>query len=113
MSDAISLTRKLVLEAQVRLADGAGGFSESWVAQGTLWAEIAPGSGRDVAGVEVTLAAVPLRITVRGAPVGSPARPQAGQRLREGPRVYAILAVTERDAGGQYLLCYAREEVPQ
>lgn len=113
MSDTIRLTRPLVLEAQARATDGAGGFTESWGAVGTLWAEVAPGNGRDVAGVEVTLASVPLRITVRGATVGSPARPLAGQRFRDGTRLFPILAVSERDAGGQYLICYAREEVPQ
>jgi head-tail adaptor len=109
----INLNRMLVLEAQTRTDDGAGGFVESWTALGTLWADVAPGSGRDVAGVEVTLAAVPLRITVRGATVGSPQRPVAGQRFRDGARLFPILAVSERDPEGHYLVCYAREEVPQ
>ncbi len=113
MGNSVRLTRPLVLEGQGRVADGAGGFSESWTALGTLWADVVPGSGRDLAGVEVTLAAVPLRITVRGAPVGSAARPAPGQRFRDGARVFAILAVTERDPDGQYLTCFAREEVPQ
>jgi head-tail adaptor len=113
MTGVIRLNRPLVLEAQTRSADGAGGFSETWSSLGTLWADVAPGSGRDVAGVEVTYAAVPLRITVRGAPVGSPARPAAGQRFRDGTRTFAILAVSERDPDGQYLICFSREEVPQ
>lgn len=109
----LRLNRPLFLESQLRTADGAGGFSENWVALGTLWADVAPGSGRDVAGVEVTLAAVPLRITVRAAPIGAVSRPVAGQRFREGGRIYPILAVTECDADGLYLTCFAREEVPQ
>lgn len=113
MSGAVRLDRPLILEAQARVADGAGGFSESWTGLGTLWAEVAPGSGRDVAGVEVTFATVPLRITVRGAPIGAVSRPVAGQRFRDGTRVFPILAVSERDPGGQYLICFAREEVPQ
>jgi head-tail adaptor len=113
MSGAVKLTRKLVLEAQVRVSDGAGGFTESWTARGTLWAEVTAGSGRDVAGVEVTLASVPLRIKVRGAPVGAASRPAAGQRFRDGSRLFQILAVTERDGEAQYLTCFAREEVPQ
>ena len=113
MTGPVQLSRPLVLEGQVRVPDGAGGFSESWTGLGTIWAEVAPGSGRDVAGIEVTLASVPLRITVRGAPVGQASRPMAGQRFREGARVYPILAVTERDGTGQYLVCFAREEVPQ
>ncbi|MBC7157970.1 MAG: head-tail adaptor protein, partial [Rhodobacteraceae bacterium] len=39
------LSRPLVLEARARVADGAGGFVETWEARGTLWAEVAPGAG--------------------------------------------------------------------
>lgn len=106
------LNRALVLEGVERVADGAGGYAAAWVALGTIWAEVVAGSGREVAGEEVTLATVPFRITVRGAPQGAPSRPKPDQRFREGARLFHILAVTERDAGGQFLICFAREEVP-
>ena len=107
------LNRSLVLETPAQVADGAGGFALTWTTIGTLWGEITAGSGRDPAGVEITLASVPYRITVRGAAVGSPRRPVPQQRFRDGTRVYHILAVTERDAEALYLTCFAREEVPQ
>lgn len=110
---AVNLNRLLVLESSDRVADGAGGFSELWSAVGSLWAEIAPGAGRDTGSVEVTFATVPYRITVRGAPQGSPRRPRVQQRFRDGARVFVILAVTERDGDGHYLMCFAREEEPQ
>ena len=110
---APDLNRTLVLEAPAQVADGAGGFALTWTVVGTLWGEVAAGSGRDPAGVEITLATVPYRITVRGAPVGSPRRPVPQQRFRDGARVYNILAVTERDPDGLYLSCFSREEVPQ
>ena len=109
---AVNLSRQLLLEEPQRLADGAGGFSVVWVTLGTLWAEVLPGSGREAAGEEVVLATVPYRITVRGAVVGSTARPKAEQRFRDGARVFTILAVTERDRAGHHLICFAREEVP-
>ena len=109
---APQLNRPLVLEAMSRVADGAGGFAESWGALGTLWAEVTPGTGRDAAGEEVVMGVVGYRITLRGAPQGSPARPVPGQRFRDGGRLFAILAVTEADAAGRYLTCFAREEVP-
>jgi head-tail adaptor len=112
MSDP-KLNRALVLETPTRVADGAGGFALSWVTVGTLWGEVKPGSGSDRAGVEIGLATVPYRITVRGSAVGSPARPKPEQRLRDGARIFVILAVTERDADGLYLTCFAKEEVPQ
>jgi head-tail adaptor len=107
------LNRALVLEAPAQVADGAGGFALTWVTVGTVWGEVKPGAGSERAGVEISLATVPYRITVRGAAVGSPARPLPEQRFRDGGRVFLILAVTERDPGGQYLTCFAREEVPQ
>lgn len=107
------LNRALVLEGAIRTADGAGGFTETWTALGTLWAELLPGSGSDVLGEERMLSAVPYRVTVRGAPVASPSRPEAGQRFREGTRLFRIQAVTERDGQGRYLTCFAREEVPK
>ena len=105
------LRRKLVLEGPVRTADGAGGYAESWNPLGTLWGDIRPGSGRadDTGGVSV--GSVPLKITVRAAPPGAASRPVAGQRFREGTRVYPILAVTEADGAARYLICTAREEV--
>ncbi|MEI6098001.1 MAG: head-tail adaptor protein [Alphaproteobacteria bacterium] len=107
------LNRSLLLEAPTQVADGAGGYSVTWTVIGTLWGDIKAGSGRDLAGVEITLASVPYRITVRGAPVGSPRRPLPQQRFRDGTRVYHILAVTEQDYEALYLTCFAREEVPQ
>jgi head-tail adaptor len=109
---APDLNRALVLEGAVRVSDGAGGYSESWQALGTLWAAVTPGSGRDVPGEELILASVPYRIVVRGAPYGSVSRPKPEQRFREGARIFTILAVTERDPDGRHLTCFAREEVP-
>lgn len=110
MKDVV-LNRPLVLEGVVRTADGAGGFSEAWATLGTLWAEVVPGTGRDVAGEETFLATVPYRITVRGARQGVASRPRPDQRFRDGARVFVILAVTERDPDGHYLMCFSREEV--
>jgi head-tail adaptor len=109
---SISLNRLLVLEELIQTPDGAGGFSKSWVPVGNLWAEIRPGVGREAGGEEVTLAAVSYRITVRGAEQGAVRRPRPDQRLREGARVFKVLAVTERDPQGHYLTCFAREEMP-
>jgi head-tail adaptor len=111
--NAPNLNRALVLEGATRTPDGAGGYSEAWSALGTLWAEVLPGSGNDVLGEERMLSAVPYRVTVRGARVGAPSRPKAGQRFREGTRLFLIQAVTERDPQGRYLTCFAREEVPK
>lgn len=108
----INPTRRLVLEAAVRLPDGAGGWAEAWAPLGTLWADIRPGLGRREADEFAARARQPLRAYVRGAPPGAPSRPVPGQRFREGPRTYAIRAVTEADGRGSWLVCVCEEEVP-
>ena len=105
------LNRKLVLESPVTAPDGAGGFTKTWAVVGTLWADVQPGTGKELAGIEVNVSSVSYLITVRGAAVGSPQRLKAGQRLTEGTRRFEILAVTEADAQARHLKCYAREEV--
>jgi head-tail adaptor len=106
------LTRPLQLEAVQNIADGAGGYAQSWVSLGTVWAEVLAGTGREVAGEGVVISTTTYRITVRAAAMGSPARPKPDQRLRDGSRIFAILSVADRDADACYLICTAREEVP-
>lgn len=105
------LNRKLVLEMPERIADDAGGFVVTWTPLGTVWAQIVPGSGREVAAHNLPRSRVPMRILVRAAPVGSAQRPVPGQRFREGTRFFEITAVTEVDRFARYLTCHAEEEV--
>ena len=101
------LNRALVLEAPQRVADGAGGFTQSWAALGTLWAEVSFRHGSERAG----RSRAAWRIVVRGAPEGSSMRPRVDQRFCEGGRFFRIVAVAERDPGGRYLTCLAEEEM--
>ncbi|WP_420858676.1 head-tail adaptor protein [Marivivens marinus] len=105
------LNRKLVLEAPVRVPDGAGGYSVTWTALGTLWADLDARTGREAAGIATPLSKAAYRIVLRAAPVGSPRRPLPEQRLRDGTRVFQINAVTEWDADARFLVCHANEEV--
>lgn len=105
------LARRLILEAPAQVPDGAGGFGESWTALGTVWAEINARTGRERDREGMGASLMGFRITLRGVPVGDPARPEAGQRFREGSRIFNISAVAEADAQGRYLICFAKEEV--
>ena len=109
MSGGVDLTRALVLEERVRTPDGAGGFTLAWTALGTLWAEVAAGSGREAFVAGRPEGRVTYRILVRGAPVGARSRPRADQRFREGARVFDILSVAEADPRGRYLEVTAEE----
>ena len=105
------LNRKLVLEAPVSEADGAGGFVETWRVLGTLWAEVTARSGTERAIAGVPVSRVGYRIVVRGASEGSSMRPKPDQRFREGNRRFVIRAVADRDPRGRYLTCFVDEEV--
>ncbi len=105
------LNRRLVLEAPARVADGAGGFTESWNVLGTLWAEVSARSGAERFEAGASRSRVAYRITVRAAPHGSSMRPAPEQRFTEGGRVFVIRAVADHDPGGRFLTCFADEEV--
>lgn len=107
---APNLSHALTLETPERVPDGAGGFATGWLSLGTLWAQIEARTGRETAQAGAQVSLVGYRITVRGAPFGSPARPRAEQRLRDGARIFNITAVAERNGDGRYLTCYAEEE---
>ena len=107
----VNLNRHLVLETPERIADGAGGYVQTWRPVGEIWGEIVARTGREIAGGAVQLSSATYRITVRAAPVGAPSRPRPEQRLRCAGRVFKIEAVTDRDPAGRYLTCYATEEV--
>jgi len=105
------LNHKLVLEMPARVPDGAGGFTESWMPLGTLWAQVTARTGREKAGVAGPLSQVAYKIIVRAAPPSSEARPHPNQRFRESTRIYRILSVAEATTDGRYLVCTAQEEI--
>lgn len=111
MTREVRLSRRLTLEAREVAPDGSGGQAVSWRPLGELWAEVAVRTGREVFAGERPGSRVMYRILVRGAPVGAPSRPRAEQRLREGDRVFDILAVAEADPAGRYLEIVAEEGV--
>lgn len=105
-----TLNRMLILETPQRAPDGAGGYTQTWQALGSLWAQVALRSGRETDRLGAPLSTNSVRITVRGAPFGTQERPRPDQRFRDGDRVYLIKAVAEADRNGHYLTCFATEE---
>ena len=104
------LSRKLELEARVQSPDGAGGFEGQWSALGTLWGAVEPTSGRLERGDGQARSRVSYRVTVRAMPPSSLARPRAGQRFREGARLYDIRAVMQ-SGDARFLTCLVDEEL--
>lgn len=110
-ASSVQLSRQLVLEEPMRVADGLGGFTQEWQALGTHWAQVTARTGRESGIAGGVTSRMGYKIVVRAAPWGAAKRPRPDQRFREGARVFRILAVTEHDAGGLYLACTAQEEV--
>lgn len=104
------LNRRLVLETQQRVGDGAGGALVNWAELGVLWGAVTPRAGRELERGGRQGSRVSHRILVRAAPMGAETRPRADQRFREDGRTYRIRAVTEADARGRFLTCWADEE---
>ena len=104
------LNRQLTLEAPLRVADGSGGWIESWQPLGKVWAQITARSGREISPERVPVSRVNYNILVRAAPHGAPDRPAPEQRFSEGKRHFHIRAVIENDADARYLTCIATEE---
>ncbi len=107
----VNLNRRLILETPERVADGAGGYADTWRQLGEVWAQVAARTGREVTDGTAQLSSAGYMITVRAAPWGAPSRPKPEQRLRSGGRIFRIEAVTDSDPMGRYLTCYAQEEV--
>ncbi len=105
------LNRSLTLMTPVQSPDDAGGLVTNWVSLGVLWAGMKPASNREVTGFAGPVSRAAYKITVRGAEVGSPRRPKAGQRFTIGSRVFDVETVVERDLDGRYLVCLCKEEV--
>jgi head-tail adaptor len=105
------LNRRLMLERPERVADGAGGFNETWTAAGQLWAEVSARTGAERRVGGAARSQMRFKIVVRNAPMGADSRPSPDQRFREGDRVFVIRAVAERDPARMYLTCFADEEV--
>jgi SPP1 family predicted phage head-tail adaptor len=90
LKDVGAPNRRLVLEAPVETGDGAGGVVRTYEAVATLWAQVTPVSARGDIAAHSLGAAVRHRIVIR-ARSGITAR----HRLRDGARVYRIVAVRE------------------
>lgn len=99
------LRLRLILEKPVRVGDGAGGATLGWSATGIVAAELVPvrpeerGTGQGIA--DLTLHKVIIRYRTDVEP---------GDRFRLGQRAFLVLAVTDPQEDGRYLVCLAEEK---
>jgi SPP1 family predicted phage head-tail adaptor len=106
MIDPGELNRRLVLEEPVESADGAGGVTRSYAAVTTLWAAVRPAAARGNVVADAAGATVTHRIVLR-------ARTDltTRHRLRDGLRIFRIVALRDPDGAGRYIEIAAEERV--
>jgi len=106
MTDPGMLNHRLVLEAPVETADGAGGVARSYAAVATVWAALVPASARGTVEAANLGANVTHHIVIRSGPQLS-----TRHRLRAGARIFRIVALRDPDERGRFVEIDAQERV--
>ncbi|NJL50939.1 MAG: phage head closure protein [Blastochloris sp.] len=94
MTAAADLSTRLVIEAPVEAADGAGGVTRSFADAGRVWARLTPLTMDDRVVADCILGVLTHRATVRARSGLTTAH-----RLKLGPRRFRIRALGEVEAG--------------
>jgi SPP1 family predicted phage head-tail adaptor len=100
------LRHRLVLEAPVESADGAGGVIRSFDPVATLWAEVTPILAARAIEAERPGARITHRIGIRFADDIT-----TQHRFRDGARVFRIVSLRDRDGRRRFLAIDAEETV--
>lgn len=85
------LDRRLVLEAPVETPDGAGGVTRSYQSVATVWAAVTPIAAHGAVAAAAAGAVASHRIVIRAG-----REVTTRHRLRDGARLYRVVAVAER-----------------
>ncbi|MDP3257594.1 phage head closure protein [Bosea sp. (in: a-proteobacteria)] len=102
-----ALRRRLLLEAAVPTPDGLGGTTQAYETVAAVWAQLEWLSGGEHWRRGRPEQAATHRVTLRWR-----AGVDAGQRLRDGDRLFDIRAVTDPDGGRRRLVCLVQEIGP-
>ena len=97
------LNRRLVLEAPVESADGAGGVTRGYAAVMTLWASVEPVSARNAVVADAPGATVTHRIVMRRRTAVT-----TRHRFVDGATVYRIVSLRD-DATRRFLVIGAEQ----
>ena len=106
MIDPGELRYRLVPEQPVETADGAGGVTRSYATAATLWAAVTPISARGAVEADDLGADVTHRIVIRTGPEIT-----TRHRLRDGARIFRIVAWRDQDGSGCFVDISAQERV--
>jgi SPP1 family predicted phage head-tail adaptor len=102
-----ALRRRLTLEATVATPDGLGGATQAYATVAALWAQV-----EWMSGDERWRAGRPEQFATHRVILRWRAGIDAGQRLRDGARIYEIRAVDDPDGSRRRLICLVEEVRP-
>jgi SPP1 family predicted phage head-tail adaptor len=102
-----ALRRRLVLESAVTTSDGVGGATRTYETVAAVWAQVEWLSGGEHWRRGRPEQAATHRVTMRWR-----AGVDAGQRLRDGARLFDIRAVADPDGSRRRLVCHVLEVTP-
>ena len=95
-----ALRRRLLLEAAVTTPDGLGGTTQVYETVAAVWAQL-----EWIAGGERWRRGRPEQVATHRVTLRWRAGVDAGQRLRDGDRLFDIRAVADPDGGRRRLVC--------
>jgi SPP1 family predicted phage head-tail adaptor len=99
-----TLRQRLTLEELSRVADGGGGFTETWIAVATLFANVRPVAGEERVEADRLAGRVTHEIVLRYRPGIVPA-----MRFRQDTRIFHILAAIDVEERRRWLNCLCEE----
>jgi SPP1 family predicted phage head-tail adaptor len=102
-----ALRRRLLLEAAVATPDGLGGTTQVYETVAAVWAQL-----EWIAGGERWRRGRPEQVATHRVTLRWRAGVDAGQRLRDGDRLFDIRAVADPDGGRRRLVCLVQEIGP-
>lgn len=107
--DAGQLNSRVTLQSRVTTQDTAGGQVETWVDVATVWASIAPATGRELLSAQVLHIDAPRTITLRWQPIFANPQTVAAMRIRYGSRVFDIHSSVNEDEARRWLTLLCSE----
>ena len=102
-----ALRRRLVLEAAISMPDGLGGTTQDFETVAALWAQV-----EWLAGGEHWRRGRPEQEATHRMTMRWRAGVDAGQRLRDGERLFDIRTVADPDGSRRRLVCHVLEITP-
>lgn len=102
-----ALRRRLLLQAAMATPDGLGGTTQVYETVAAVWAQL-----EWIAGGERWRRGRPEQVATHRVTLRWRAGVDAGQRLRDGDRLFDIRAVADPDGGRRRLVCLVQEIGP-